>query len=303
METDLRETNRVRGLMKPLTLYADMANWIDLAEERVDSGPLENAIAGGRVVPVLSLVHLLELAANANTAGRDRVADYMESLRAVGPFKWIQHYREVIRREATACFKAFGDRWESPVVFFDSFHETLPDAGPQIIMTVGEGMPRRISEMVDVLPRSEAFRKYLDDCRDYPQFRRRIVSIRRARKAEKRFTDTEKRSWLAELVPGHVNMTFGLVPVGDDLRKKFAESVDLSRCPAFRASWAFHEGANLDPKGARKGDIPDLWHLTGVAYSDVAFADKRTVEVLRKGAYDKLPQRNSEFSGWVRSLA
>lgn len=290
--------------MQPLTLYADMANWIDLADGRVGSGPLETAIADGRVVPVLSLVHLLELAANANTAGRDRVADYMDSLQAVGPLKWIQHYREVIRREATASFKeAFGGTWESPAVFFDSFHETLPDADLETIMTVGEGMPRRIAEMVDLLPGIGEFQKYLNDCRDYPDLTRRIVSIRRARRAEKRFTDAEKRSWLAESVPHHVDMTLGPVPVGDDLRKKFAELVDLSKCPAFRASWAFHEGANLDPKGAAKGDIPDLWHLTGVAYCDVAFADKRTVEALRKGGYDKLPQRNSEFPGWVRSLA
>ena len=47
--------------MPPITFYADMANWIDLAEGRVDSGPLVNAIADARVVPVLSLVHLLEL--------------------------------------------------------------------------------------------------------------------------------------------------------------------------------------------------------------------------------------------------
>ena len=54
-------TNRDAGQMPPITFYADMANWIDLAEGRVDSGPLVNAIADARVVPVLSLVHLLEL--------------------------------------------------------------------------------------------------------------------------------------------------------------------------------------------------------------------------------------------------
>ncbi|MCY3545397.1 MAG: hypothetical protein OXH49_00815 [Gemmatimonadetes bacterium] len=289
--------------MEPHTFYGDMANWIDLAEGRVDSGPLEDAIADARIIPVLSLIHLLELAANANTAGRERVADYMDALQAAGPFKWIKHYHEVIRQEATACFKEmFGGRWEVPVAFFDSFHEALPDADPEIIMTVGEGMPRRISEMVDAMLQIEEFQKYLDDCRNYPDLRQRIARTRSTRGAKKRFTDSEKRSWLAELLPDHVDMAL-LVPIGDDLKRKFAESVDLTKCPAFRANWAFHEGANLDPKRARKGDIPDLWHLTGAAYCDVAFADKGTVEVLRKGAYDKLPRRNSAFPGWVRSLA
>ena len=112
-----------------------------------------------------------------------------------------------------------------------------------------------------------------------------------------RSRSSEKRRWLAESLPEQVEMALGRVQIGDDLRREFAESVDLTKCPAFRANWAFHEGANLDPKGSRKSDIPDLWHLTGVAYCDVAFADKGTVEVLRKGAYDKLPQRNSEFPG------
>lgn len=296
-------TNRDAGQMPPITLYADMANWIDLAEARVDSGPLVNAIADARVVPVLSLVHLLELGANANTVGRTRVADYIDSLQAVGPFKWIKHYRDVIRQEATACFKErFGGRWDFPVAFFDSFHETLPGADPEMIMTVGEGIPRRISEMVDALLQIEEFRKYRDDCLDYPNLRQRIVRIRRARRAEKRFTDAEKRSWLAESLPDQVEMALGRVQISADLKREFAESVDLTKCPAFRANWAFHEGANLDPKGSRKSDIPDLWHLTGVAYCDVAFADKGTVEVLRKGAYDKLPQRNSEFPGWVQGL-
>ncbi len=297
----MRRDEQGAGQMQPLTFYADTANWIDLAEGSVDSGPLRNAIADARIVPVLSLVHLLELAANANTAGRDRVADYMDSLQ--GPFKWIKHYRDVIRQEATACFKEmFGGRWEFPVAFFDSFHETLPDADPEIIMTVGEDMPRRISEMVDALLEIEEFQKYLDDCRHYPDLRQRIAMTRSARAAKKRFTEAEKRSWLAESLPDHVDMAL-VVPIGDDLRREFAESVDLTKCPAFRANWAFHEGANLDPKSARKSDIPDLWHLTGVAYCNVAFADKGTVEALRKGAYDKLPKRNSEFREWVRSLA
>lgn len=187
--------------MQSLTLYADMANWIDLAEGGVDSEPLENAIAGERVVPVLSLVHLLELAANANTAGRDRVADYMDSLQAVGTFKWIQHYREVIRREATACFKtAFGGRWESPVVFFDSFHETLPYPDPEIIMIIGEGMPRRISEMVDFLPMIGEFQKYLDDCSGYPDLRQRIVTTRRASGASPSTHNGPRRSLQAHRV-------------------------------------------------------------------------------------------------------
>ena len=55
----------------------------------------------------------------------------------------------------------------------------------------------------------------------------------------------------AETLPDHVVMTFGPVRINDDLRQEFAESVDLTQCPAVRANWAFHEGSNLHHGGAR----------------------------------------------------
>lgn len=290
--------------MRHRRLYLDTANWIDMAEGRVDSGPFEQAIADARVVPVLALPHLLDLARNPSEAGRTVVADYIDSIGAFGPIKWIKHSRDIIRREATACFKEmFRGRWESPVGFFDSFHDTLPGVVPEIVMTVGEGFPRRTAEMLDHMVENDQFQKYLADCSGYPALRRRIVRMRGQRGAKKRFTNAEKRAWLGESLPEHVNMTAGTIPINDDLKRKFVESVDLSKCPAFRANWAFHEGSNLDPGSARPSDIADLWHLTGVAYCDVAFADRKTVEVLRKGKYDKPPKRNPEFVEWIRGLA
>ncbi|MXW18665.1 MAG: hypothetical protein F4123_03560 [Gemmatimonadetes bacterium] len=289
--------------MQPHTVYLDMANWIALAEGHVDSTPFEKAIADTYIVPVLGLPHLLELASNANTGGRKLVASYMDSVDQLASIKWIKHYWDVIRREAISCFKEmFGGNWEPPVTFFRSFHETMPDADRATIMTVGEGMPRSISEMVDILVDLNEFREYRTDCLDYPDLRQRIVSIRSARGAAKRFTDIELRTWLAELLPERVDMSFGPVEIQDDMRKKFVESVDISKCPAFRANWAFHEGSNLDHATATQSDIPDLWHLTGVAYCDLAFADKRTIEALRKGNYDKMPTGNSGFKGWAQSL-
>ena len=281
--------------MQPLTVYADTASWIDLAEGRVDSGPVETAIADARVVPVLSFHHLLELASIRKTGARLRVANYMDSIEGIGPVKWVPHYRDVIRREAMSCFKEiFQGTWESPVEFFDTFHDTVPITRPEIIKAIREMPPLPISEVVNVLAGIEEFEKYRADCSGYPDLRKNIVRIRRARSAKKRFTEVELRTWLAEMLPEHVDHS---------QRQQFAEAVDLTQCPAFRAHWAFHEGANLDPKGARASDIADLWHLAGVVYCDVGFADRGTVERLRKGNYDELPKRNSEFSGWTRSLA
>ena len=263
------------------------------------SVPLENAIANGRVTPVVSLAHALDLAADGNEARRDQVANYIDSLERV---KWIRIYHHVFPREAIACFQALHDASsDSPVEFFDSFHFMLPEAGPEIIRIVGEGTPRRFSEFLRLLASQDEFQGFRNnEYASYPQLRPTIVRKRSERGAEKRFTETEKRKWLAEHLPDEVEMSFGPVPVTDELKEWFVEQADLTLCPAFLANWAFHEGANLDPGTARPSDVVDLLHATGIAYCDVAFADRGTVERLRKGHYDRLPKRNSEFEGWIR---
>ena len=285
------------------TAYLDMANWLDLAEQRVNPTPLEKAIAERRIVTVLSLPHLLEIASNDNDAGRERVAHYMDSIASIAPLTWIKNLYDVMRLEAIASFSEVnGGAWDFPPVFFDSFHETLPDYDPKTVMFVGEGMPRCILEMIHVLPIIDQFKEYLSDCLGYPELRNRLSSIRKER-GRMRFDHSELRSSLAHLLPGSVEMPSRMVvAVDSDLRQRFSRSANLDRCHAFRANWAYHEGANLDPAGACRSDIGDLWHLAGVAYCDVAFVDKRTAETLRKGEYDKMPKRNSEFSSRVRGL-
>ena len=93
-----------------------------------------------------------------------------------------------------------------------------------------------------------------------------------------------------------------VVDVNENIRRKLARAANLNKCPAFRVDWAFQEGANLDPVQASISDLADLWHLVGAVYCDVAFADKRTIEALRKGRYDNIPRRNSDFAIWLQTL-
>ena len=87
-----------------LTAYLDMANWIDLADRRVDPSPFERAIRRRRIVAVLSLPHLLELASIKSDAWRERLARYMNFIDSIGRIKWVRHPYEVMRMEAIACF-------------------------------------------------------------------------------------------------------------------------------------------------------------------------------------------------------
>ena len=91
--------------------------------------------------------------------------------------------------------------------------------------------------------------------------------------------------------------------IDEDMKVKFSMIADLDRCPAFRFDRAWQEGWNLDPIGAAGSDIPDCLHLSGIAYCDVAFADKRTIAALQRGRSPRLPRKNAEFSSWVGDLA
>ncbi len=291
------------GSSSAQTVYLDLANWIDIAEKNTDRGPFEESTAAGRIVAVLSLTHLLELAAITTDARRESVANYMDFIDSRHPIKWIQHPTYVMNHEALACFvEVHSGIWTAPKVFFDSFLATLPKSDPQTIMVVGQGMPRTIREMVSNLTGVEEYGEYLSDSQDYPDLRRWIVETRNARKEKKRFAESDLRRWLAELLPDQVPMSFGEVAITPELKEQFSMRADLRRCPAFRANWAFHEGANLAPEQAADTDVADLWHLVGAAYCDVAFADKRTVERLRQGRFDRLPRRNGKFRSWLRTL-
>lgn len=83
---------------------------------------------------------------------------------------------------------------------------------------------------------------------------------------------------------------------------QFREHVDVSHCPALSLKLAFHEGWNVNSGGEEPSDFENSYHLVGPAYCDIAFADKRTCEALRKARASKLPFQNSKFSCWLDSL-
>ena len=281
----------------------DMAHWIDLAEGSVDPRPLERAIADRRIVTVLSFPHLLELASINDRKNRKRVALYMDSIDSAGRVRWTRHPYDLMRMEAIACFKElYEGKWNLPAVLRNSFHETMADYESWRMMIVGEDMPRRIVEIIEAIREVDEFEKYRADCLGYPELRHSIAQIRQVG-GSRRFRESELRRWLAALVPSPLEMTSGIVvDINEEIRRNLAESADLAKCPALRVDWAFHEGANLDPAQASTTDIADLWHLVGAVYCDVGFADKRTIEALRKGRYDKIPKRNAAFAGWLQTL-
>ena len=59
------------------TAYLDTANWIDLANGGSIADRFERAVGGGRIVPVLSITHLIELARIEDASRRTHISEYM----------------------------------------------------------------------------------------------------------------------------------------------------------------------------------------------------------------------------------
>lgn len=285
------------------TAYLDTANWIDLARHRMDRHTLdafERTVASRRIVPVLSLAHLIEFAETEDPGQRPVLTECLERFDSIGEVRWIKHLYDVIPAEAVANFReVFGGGWTPPGVFTGSFHATLRDFEH---WQFDLDTPWRIHDLVETVRDDHSFIVgFTEDRRAYAGERHLIARTRRAKNTP-RFSEAELRGWIADALPKRVDLASGTYGIDDEMKVAFSEKANLDRCPAFLVDQAWHEGWNLDPAGASGSDIADCLHVPGIAYCDVAFADKRTVEALRKGRSSKRPRKNSEFSEWVDTL-
>ena len=88
------------------TVYLDTANWIDLAEGYCSSVEFERAVSSARLMPVLSFVHLLEMAKQRGEGWR-RVAKYIDSIRDMGKTHWALLRKDIEKAEVEKVFIEF----------------------------------------------------------------------------------------------------------------------------------------------------------------------------------------------------
>ena len=283
------------------TAYLDTANWIDLANGGPIADHFERAVGGGRIVPVLSITHLIELARIENASRRTHISEYMTRIDAIGRLMWIHYEPRLL--EVVACFRDIYDNAsELPTVLFNTFFDTL--FTPEIGMIVEDDIPRTISDFTEVMRGTNGFMGLFHNYRKtYPHDRQAVANVQQTR-GSLRSTNRELRLWIASWLPSVVELPSGAaIPIDSELRAEFANRLNPDRCPAFLVDWAFHKGATLDPSSAHANDIADNFHLGGVAYCDVAFVDRGTAEKLRKGRYSNLPRTNGDFPEWIRRVA
>lgn len=267
------------------TVYLDTANWIDLAEGNSSSAEFEAAISAGKLEPVLSYIHVLELAKPEQRSWR-RVSSYIDCIRSMGTTHWTLLPDDMKRNEVEAAFARFL-RIEPPKVrpFRTSLIETLPD-DPRNPIT-NELKTESVQNQV------ERLRNHRDYCDIYCPERNHVFPELRKNALR------DPKDLILYYVPIFLPRS-GLF-VGEPTRREFAETFDIMSLPAFSMALAYNQGMS-QMEGHRLSDYEDYFHLAGLAYCDVSFADGKTCEALKQGKSKILPMRNGQFSQWLTTI-
>jgi hypothetical protein len=281
-----------------LKIYPDHANWIGLARGSEDQTAFEILIQAGYKA-VLSFPQVLELA-NTPEAAAAGTAKYMDRIAQLGGTIWIRGLRQLRIAEALSEF----ERWLTGThIVVEPFVPTFSDAlaGQVSWPNIGETRAYSVERISKQLRQNKALPDHKKLRAAYPNAQAAVGALRRGRR-QVRFSEVEKRRWIASEVPDRVTLRSGLeVNVGHELRTDFAAAVDMSTCPAFRATFAAYGGRNLAGAVGKPSDVEDLLHVVGPAYCDVAFVDKQSYHVLATGGFSPLPKRNGEFSAWLQA--
>ena len=285
------------------TLYLDTANWYDLVEDKAPFRYLEPAISSGRIIPVLSCIHLLEFGLRTQPY-RARVTAFIDKVASLRGLLWIRDKRTVARAEMQKALMKWMGLCSPPIgalcdCFADAY--TLPDAPLEVVDAKTISVAQVVEKLCD-LPRYRSFltmRGRMDTFRGISRLREAYQENGRlpAPKAVE-----SVKSFLAD-VPNVIRTSAGVeVEVTAKMQAEFLNALKWEEIPSIWLRISAMVGWSMTSGGDSSSDIEDLFHLVAVAYCDKAFADKRTLDALSKGRAYKLPVLNSEFVSWLEEL-
>lgn len=267
------------------TVYLDTANWIDLAEGNSNSAEFEEAVSSGRLEPVLSPIHILELANPEQQTWRG-VANYIDRIRGKGTTHWGLLPSDMMRNEVEAAFAQFL-RIEPPKSrpFRTSLIETLPDDPNNPITNKLE--TESVEKEVERLRAHPVYGdEYLPERNHvFPELRRGVLR--------------DSKELTLFYVP--ISLPRSGLFVGEPIRREFAKTLDIMNLPAFSIAAAYNQGMSQIERH-QLSDYEDNLHLAGLAYCDVGFADRKTCAALERGKSRIRLMRNGEFTQWLTTL-
>ena len=269
------------------TVYLDSAILMDMADGKIRALEFEDAASAGRIRPVFSMVHLLD-AAKQSELSKSRLTTYIDLLCRKGEAVWVRFLDLLASMEVQEAYlRHVGVRPEEWSPFLPTLIETMPGSETEFLDEMKRDTITYQSEFIfSHASLQDEYFPYRQE--EHPTLRLRpLVPIR-----ERVF----------ELVPADPKGEDDRVTVTDDLRREFADTVDVSQFRALHMIHCFNVGWQNQIQGRDESDLEDRAHLAGLAYCDVGFADKRTVSALEKGKSNVIPLRNGQFQEWVGSL-
>jgi len=284
----------------PTTVYLDTAHWIRLAEGRADVRRLESLISSGTVTPVLSFAHLSDVAANQHVKSRQLVGEFLERTRQLGSILWIKALNTIAADEVQATYEREhlgrrAARQASPLSskMVDSLDYKNHGDPSRLEAARREEFRLGIAGMIESVCVTPKRPEYMEFRANLPQS---LFRIRESRGAKKHFTPQDVATFASDMVE-----KAKLVISNAADCERFIASVVSRRDdhPALDLRLRYREGCLLTNSTPEASDAEDYDHLAGLAYCDVAFADKRTRDILRRARCAKLPRENGEFDGWL----
>jgi len=96
-----------------------------------------------------------------------------------------------------------------------------------------------------------------------------------------RFSKEERENWLLSFLPKDIELRNGMaIPITDDLKEKFIQSIDYKQCPALYNKLVFYDGRILSPNVILQSELEDHSHLVDISYCDLSFTDGQVCELL-----------------------
>ncbi len=288
-------------LIRPSKVYLDTSHWIGLSQGRHAAPAFERLVANGAIAPVLSFAHISDLAANADRSGRSRAGMYLDRVCTLGAVLWVQGLNTCAADELQAFYETV--KLKRPLAQRRSpFSTMLVDSldfknhSNPIDLEAARRFERKhsVAEIIDAVAQSPGRPEYAEFRAQLPAS---ITRIRESRGALKRFTSSEIRQFVRDIIA-----KASLVFRSGAEQELFVDAV-LARQdehPALNLRLRYRQGGILTDSPAAPSDVEDYDHLAGFAYCDVAFADKRTIDALRRAGCDRLPLPNGCFDRWLK---
>lgn len=269
------------------TIHLDISKWIDISRNQEIAECFREALRKRGLVPALSLIHAFELARPKQEATRRGVTSFIDGIVSDHGVLWARLRHDIELDEARAeLHRQINIEYTRLPVFCG----TLPDSISHELegVALDDWRSWSIEEQVEHLHRSPSYDHLYRSFRsqEHPAFLSSDYSLRHPADIALLF------------LPSVLRTPAGIIFQID--REGFRRDFDVSQCPvteltfAYKSSWK--KGACADPN-----DLEDLFYLVSVAYSDVAFVDGETRDLMRQAGIpnDRLPFANGDLKRWV----